>query len=368
MPTARSDAAMQVTGIIEPAMRVRVWCAIAIGIVAAVFTWVTQRDLQSSGLAPDSLVLWRGARILLAGRNPYDALVWSQFQGSVTDAAAWSTRLEPLYYPLPALLVWVPFALGSFLAGSVAFSAVGGALFAFAVSKAGLHRVWACGSLPFLVALRFGQWSPWLVAASMLPVLAFLLPAKPNLGLPLFLARPSRVMAMAAIGVLAASFGVMPAWPLAWWRAITLDLPNSGAPHPIPLLQFGGAGAIVLLALSRWRRSEARLLVLMACVPQLPFWADQLALTTVATTRREVIWSVLAGHLGFLAWFQFAPKVTLYVPVMQPYALLATYVPALFIVMRRPNAGPVRPWLERLTARLPSWMRGATCDDVAHGE
>ena len=131
------------------------------------------------------------------------------------------------------------------------------------------------------------------------------------------------------------------------------------APHPVPVTLYFGLGLLPLLALLRWRRPEARLLVLLACVPQLPFWADQLLLALIPETRREIIWSVLAGHLGLLAWLQFAPQVALYVPVMQPYALVATYVPALIIVLRRANVGPVIPLVEQNAARLPAWLRGA---------
>ena len=154
------------------------------------------------------------------------------------------------------------------------------------------------------------------------------------------------------------SLVVMPSWPLAWYEAITGPFRNT-APHPSPVTQFGGAGVLLLLALLRWRRPEARLLAMLACVPQLPFWADQLPLATVAESRREVIWSVLAGHIGFLAWFVFAKKVEMYVPVMAPYALAATYLPALFMVLRRPNVGPVPPWLERHLGVMPVWLRGA---------
>ena len=173
----------------RPRLQWRIAAALAIGIVAAVFAFITHRDMLRDGIPPDSIVLWRGARILLTGGDPYAAAMWHSAPAGETDALAWKEALEPLYYPMPALLIWLPFALGSFIAGSVAFTAVGAALFAFAISRRGLHRLWLCGSVPFIVGIRFGQWSTWLVAASLLPALSFLLPAKPNLGLALFAAR-----------------------------------------------------------------------------------------------------------------------------------------------------------------------------------
>jgi hypothetical protein len=323
-----------------PAVRTRVIFALVLGIVAAVYAYDTHRMFLSIGQSPDSLFLWRGARILMAGGDPYDFATWRAMPIGETDIGAWSNVIEPLYYPLPALLIWIPFSFGSFLVGSAVFVGLGAALFVFAMSRVGLHRIWLCGSVPFIMALRFGQWSTWLTAAAFLPLLSFMLPAKPNVGLPLFLARPTKPMIIGSLAILAVSLLVMPRWPLGWYGTVTGAFTQT-VPHPAPVTTFGGLGAIVLVAILRWRRPEARLLVLLACVPQLPFWADQLPLYTIAETRREVIWSMLGGHLCFIGWFLFAPKVIYYVPVMQPYALIGMYVPALVMVMRRSNVGAV---------------------------
>lgn len=348
----------------SPATRWRVMFAIVLGVVAALYAYDTHRMFLSIGQSPDSLFLWRGARILLAGGDPYDFATWRSMPVGEIDVAAWSNVIEPLYYPLPALLIWIPFSIGSFLVGSAVFVGVGAALFVFAMSRAGLHRIWLCGSVPFIMALRFGQWSTWLTAAALLPALSFLLPAKPNIGLPLVLAKPTRAMIASCIAILTLSLIVMPRWPLGWYGTVTGAFTQT-VPHPAPVTTFRGAGAILLLALLRWRRPEARLFALLACVPQLPFWADQLPLATIAHTRREVIWSMLGGHLCFIGWFLFAPKVFYYVPVMQPYALFGTYVPALIMVLRRPNSGVIPARFEPLAARLPGWIRGS--DGTASG-
>ena len=338
-------------------MLARVLFAVLIGIVSCIYVYHTHRLFLALGQPPDSLPLWRGARILMSGGNPYDLATWHATPRGETDLAAWKSVLEPLYYPLPALLVWIPFSLGAFLTGSAAFCGIGAALFVFVISRGGLQRIWLCGGVPFIITLRFGQWSTWLIAAAMIPALAFLLPTKPNIGLPLFLSRPSRTATVGCVAILLLSLAVMPGWPLGWYATVTGAFRQT-VPHPIPVTTFGGAGAICLLSLLRWRRPEARLIALMACVPQLPFWADQLALATVAETRREVIWSLLGGHLCFIAWFLFAPKVIYYVPVMQPYALIGTYLPALVMVLRRPNSGFLPERMERLVARLPARVRG----------
>ncbi len=342
----------------EPtALRSRMMFALVLGVVAAVYAFRTHQSFLIEGQSPDSLFLWRGARILMAGGDPYNPVDWRTMPVGEVDLAAWKNVIEPLYYPLPALLVWIPFSFGPFLAGSAAFSGIGAAVFVFAVSRSGLHRIWFCGGVPFIMALRFGQWSTWLTAAALLPMLAFLLPAKPNLGLSLVLAKPTRAMVIGCVAILSLSLVVMPHWPAAWYATVTGPFRQT-VPHPAPVTTFGGFGALILLALLRWRRPEARLIALMACVPQLPFWADQLPLALVARSSREVIWSLLGGHLCFIGWFLFAPKVAYYVPVMQPYALVGTYLPALIMVLRRPNEGPAPRWLESRREFLPAWLRG----------
>ena len=340
-----------------PTLRSRVVVALVIGVVAASYAFVTHRSSIGIDRAPDSLVFWRGARILLAGGDPYLAATWQSMPAGELDILAWRDRIEPLYYPLPALLLWIPFALGSFVTGSAAFCGIGAALFAFAVSRGGLQRVWLCGGVPFITAVHFGQWATWLTAAAVLPWLAIVLPAKPNIGLAVAASKPTRTMILGAAAILGVSLIVLPRWPLEWFATITGPFRNT-VPHPIPLLTFGGAGAVLLTALLRWRRAEARLLVALACVPQLLFWADQLPLALVPESRREVIWSLLAGQVCFILWYLFAPKVVAYVPVMQPYALLGTYLPALVIILRRPNVGPVPAWSVGLIDRLPAWLRG----------
>jgi hypothetical protein len=308
-----------------------------------------QSDLLRRQLAPDSVVFWRGARILLTHGDPYAANAMNVPPAGERDLAAWHVRTEPLYYPLPALLLWVPFALLPFLPASVAFVSLGAGLFAYAVSRTGLHRLWLCGSVPFLIALQFGQWTTYLTAAAILPALGFLLPAKPNLGLAILLARPNWRAVFGCAAVCLVSLMIRPTWPLGWLRTVTGNEFSSQAPHPIPVLTYSGAGLVLLLALTRWRRPEARLLVAYACVPQLPFWADQLPLMGIPQRQREVIYTVLLGHLLYMAWGLWAPQVKLYVPSMQPYALFGMYVPMLVLVLLRTNNGPVPSWLQRLT-------------------
>lgn len=344
-----------------PAFRLRLVLALLVGMIAGVYVWHAHAALLVHDTVPDSLFLWRAARILLVGGDPFPVEALNLMPPGETDLLAWRTKLEPLYYPMPALLLWLPFATDEFLTGSALFCGVGAALFAFAISRRGLHRLWLCGSVPFIVVLHFGQWGTFVTAAALIPVLGFLTVAKPNIGLPVVLAHPTRAVLVGCVAFVALSLAFGTEWIFAWLRNVTGPFGRS-APHPLPLLQPDSLGFLLSLALLRWRRVEARLLFCMACVPQLPFWADQLVLATVPESRREVIWTVVGGGLAFAAYQVFAPKVELYVPVMQPYALIATYLPALVIIMRRPNVGGMPALVERSVRYLPARLRGSATE------
>jgi hypothetical protein len=38
--------------------------------------------------------------------------------------------------------------------------------------------------------------------------------------------------------------------------------------------------------------------------------------------------------------------------------VIGLYLPALWMILRRPNEGAVPAWLERASAVLPGWLRG----------
>ena len=343
----------------------RIVLALVLGVVSGVYAWYSHRLLLTQEMVPDSVVLWRAARIVRSGGDPYPIGALNRMPVGESDLAAWSAAIEPLYYPMPALLLWLPFASASFLLGSALFTGAGAALFAFAISQKGLHRLWLCGSMPFVTALHLGQWSTFITAAALIPALAIFATAKPNLGLPVVFMRPTRGVLIMCTAVVSVTLVLFPSWPFAWIRNVTGPFGKS-APHPIPLLQTGSLGFLLVLALWRWRRMETRLLIAMACLPQLPFWADQLPLAIIPETKREVIWTVIVGGLGIAAYQLLAPKVEYYVPVMQPYALLCTYLPALIIVLMRRNVGSVPAFVETGARYLPTWLQGSPTATDTH--
>ena len=140
------------------------------------------------------------------------------------------------------------------------FVGVGMAALAYAGLSIRLTLLIACASAAALVNVAMGQWSPLLTASAVLPNLGFVLAAKPSIGLVIaagYLTRRALVLAVALTvrepgGVAGVAARVAAERP----RRI----------HVSPLLRPGGV--LLLLALVRWRRPEARMLATFACVPQ----------------------------------------------------------------------------------------------------
>ena len=318
-------------------MRSRIALGVVVALLAGIYTGFQHHYLIARGSAPDSLVPWRAANVLMNGGNPWQRgaldLVVMPLRALHEDARIHLG--DPLFYPMPAVLLWTPLARLPFLVASTIFNVFAAFLFVFAITRDGLHRAWACGSVPFMMAMRFGQWSPLLVAAFAYPALSFFLLAKPNLGLPLYLSRATRITTTVCVVILLTTTVLAPWWVRDWLRNLQNDLGHA-APHPIPVTMFGGAGAAILLALLRWRRPEARLVAFLACVPQLPYWADQLPLLLVPSGRREMQGMMLVTIVGFLLWIQFRGPGD-FIDTIRPYAIVFTYAPALLLVLSRRN-------------------------------
>ena len=156
--------------------------------MCAVFTWYQHGYLIAHRSPPDSLYLWRAANGLIEGSNPWSPQVLNSSPHDTAGRLAESRvhLVDPLYYPMPAVLLWVPLARMPYLVASTLFNSAAAFLFVFAMTRVGLHRAWACGSVPFIIAMRFGQWSPLIVAASIYPWLSAFLVSKPNVGLSLY--------------------------------------------------------------------------------------------------------------------------------------------------------------------------------------
>jgi len=105
--------------------------------------------------------------------------------------------------------------------------------------------------------------------------------------------------------------------------------------------------------------------VAMACVPQLMYFADQLPLWLVPRTRRQSI--VLSG-LSMVAWATALIKAMgagrLPAFNSEQFVLAGVYLPAVVMVLARPNNGRVPSWVERVASRAPAWLKGHPTGDT----
>lgn len=188
------------------------------------------------------------------------------------------------------------------------------------------------------------QWSPLIVACALLPRLRGLLIAKPNLGIALFLAHPGRRGLLVGAILLLISFVLLPSWPLGWLHNLALSIAHNK--HRIPILQ--PLGVPLLLAALRQRDARARLLFVMACVPQLLCFYDQLALGLIPSTLRLRLIQIVLGWLAVLLWlwpFDHYPALS----AAATWVIALLYLPALLLVFQ-PAAGR----LTSATSQAPS--------------
>ena len=311
----------------------RALVAAAVGLLGGGRAWGALHPAPAL-LAKDFTYPWRAARALLAGQNPYHVIV-------PTGAYPFESHFP---YPLPAALAALPVAhLPPDVAGTV-FMAATCAVFGYAFSRDGLWRLWALASVAFVLATSLVQWAPLLLAGALLPGAAWALAIKPTVGAALFVYRPNRwaVVGGAAIGLVA--LALVPTWPMDWIRAAR-TLPGHPAPVTLAL------GWVPLLALTRWRSPEARLVAVLACVPQNLYFYDQLPLWLVPWNALGTL-TLSAG--SWIAWVLAARDcpTDFCGPSATPWIVALLYLPATAMALLRPEADGAPAPLRRLFTRL----------------
>ncbi|HKB11324.1 MAG TPA: hypothetical protein VKD69_11730 [Vicinamibacterales bacterium] len=310
-----------------PYFQQRVAFALAVATTAAVLAWTVWSRPQPQ--VSDLAQVWAGARALLHGENPYQAV-------GPGRTFNWP---YPLLYPLTAVLALMPFAWLPLRWVDPLFVAFGFGLFTFAVTRRTLRTpaLVALVSIAALMTLQTSQWSLLLTGAALLPACGLILVAKPTIGLALFAAFPARRVVIGCAVVLVASVLVQPQW-LIDWRATF-----ASAPHVVaPITRLGGP--LLLLALLKWKRADARLLLGMACVPHTTVPYETIPLFLIPRTWLEawVLWAL--GLVAYIAQWASGPY-----PSQEAYwaggarwIVLVMYLPCLAMVLRRPNewSGP----------------------------
>jgi hypothetical protein len=243
----------------------------------------------------------------------------------------------PALYPATAYVLGIPFTFLPDRAASIVFVVICTFFLAYAITRKGWQLLPIFLSLPFIWSVILAQWTIILTAIIYMPVLAVVSAAKPQGALSVVLAseRPSdAVVASFAGGIvlLAVSLVLLPGWPVDWLRIIR----DAGHLQP-PLLGLGGF--LILAVLLRWREREARLILLMAAVPQMWLPYSTLPLMGVARTFRESLSLAVVMSAGALIPMYF-PR-DFHTPEMMRlgrFTMLATaYLPAVIIVLRRPH-------------------------------
>lgn len=302
----------------QPGGRRAVVQAIVVGLVAGLVNLLLQVTSQSD-YPGDFVWALRTAYTLANGIDPYGFTPDPQF----------------VPYPLPIALFGLPFlwvvgVLPLYFPGGV-FIGVSAGLLTWSMLRAGEN--WRLATIllsgPFWIAVQSSQWSPLIVAAWYIPVLAPLLVLiKPQTALPVATARaPSRLGLLIAAVVLLVSLMVYPSWP---FRFLSLIGPYQST---IPMLTLP-FGPLLIVAAFRWRDERARLLLLMSIMPLRTVY-DFLPLWLVPTRLPAAL--VLTGLSGLVVLAGLPTWPAIMVTPDMRWAIHILFLPLLALVLWKRN-------------------------------
>lgn len=319
----------------------RIGFALALAVACA--SLVAIRSSKFPGSRSDFSQARFGAEAILHGGNPYKL----SGRGRVFDAP------RPVLYPATTYVAAIPFTFVSDHLASVIFVAVSAFLLGYGATAGSWHRLPMFPSIAFLSSIHLAQWSPLMTAAYFLPAVAAIGLVKPQSILPVIAADRSwssaRSFAAGSIVLLAVSFILAPGW-LAQWLGVIRE--NRDLTPPL----FHTGGPLILLVLLRWRRKEAWLVALSACMPQTWGWYNTLILLAIARTYREACVLSLVSSAGFMLavyLIRDSSSPATY-PAWGAMMVAFAYLPATIAVLKRPSEGVVPAWLRVLAARYPA--------------
>jgi len=328
-----------------PSVVTRFTIAIIVGALSAIYVFERARLTPSFGSDFDQV--WFAARELRYHHNPY-----MEIGPGLRGGWPW-----PFYYPATAAVLAIPLSWLSVVAARCVFMGLSSAALTYGLSARGVVGLIPLASGAFLSAVQMCQWSPLFAAATLLPGIGWVWAAKPNLGVVQLAAKPSTyalVSAMLGGCVLAlVAFLYLPSWVGDWFGTM------HQARHIRPLA-LSWLGSPLLLAALRWRRPEGRVLLALAIVPTNPSVQDALLLlATPLPFGNAVLLSISSLLVDAMIgdWPSF-PDFAHYAAANAHALLALIYLPALVMMLRRPNEGPAPVWLDRAIARAPLWLRG----------
>jgi hypothetical protein len=170
------------------------------------------------------------------------------------------------------------------------------------------------------------------------PWFGVLMAAKPTAGAIVWLAVPRWRPLVWAAGFTMLTLLWWPTWPLSWLEQTRTQAGSIVAPA------FSLWGLPLLLAACRWRRSEARLLLALACVPHTPVPYEAVLWFLIPATWPEAI-ALLIGSWVEMDVFGWLGPFPTYAAIASAHGLallVCCYLPCLVMVLRRPNVSTAR--------------------------
>jgi hypothetical protein len=302
----------------------RIALASCVAVTAALAAWGvvwSRPQPQASDLAP----IWASARARLLHQDPYEA---------VGPGRAFDTAF-PQIYPMTAIVAVMPLGLMPLRWADPIFVGLGFGLFTWGVTTRRLATpaLVALVSLGALMTLQTSQWSLLLTGAALVPGFGWLLIAKPTIGLALFAAFPRWKTAIGCIVLFVASILVWPGW-MAEWRATLASAPHVVAPITRRV------GPLVLLALMKWKRADARLLLALACVPHTTAPYETIPLFLIPQTWLQACGLWTLALLAYAAQWMSGPYLSqaAYWASGAEWIVALLYLPCLGMVLCRRNA------------------------------
>lgn len=319
-----------------PSLRARLIASLVLGLFGAAI--VHFEYSANPGAHSDFGMVWFGGKSLLEGRNPYELIG----PGREFDYR-W-----PLIYPGTALVAVLPLSLLSEHAAAVVFVFASAAALAFGATRTGWYLVPLFATEPFVSAARLGQWSILLSAALFFPSLSSLAAVKPQTSIPILLAsKDAKPFVWAGVGtllLLTVSMILLPEWPAHWLEGV-----RAAENMEPPIARFGGW--LIPLVLIRWRRPESWLILSLACMPQSWGWYGTLPLFLIPKTLNESLVMTGAATFGAYIGAMLVPEganAQAFYAWVGSMIVITIYLPAVALVLRRPNKGPVTVWLKRI--------------------
>jgi len=335
-----------------PARHVRLLIAAGVALVAAAIAAFKLHVNGPGFVAGDFTTFWMGGRAMLDHQSPYAVI---NRQGDFPFDGGF-------YYPLPAAITVIPFAWLGVRTAMPLFAGVTAGILAYAFTRDGYWRLPLLMSFPMLWCVSNGQWAPLIVAAAILPSWGWAASIKPTLGFVAFAHRLSFRLVVLAGLFLVVTVIIWPWWPREWLAEVSQ---RQAGNYRIPVLH--PLGFVLLLALARWRRPEARVLLAMAIAPQTVLFYDQLPLALVAQTFRQALIFGIVSYVPYVAAALILGagdhSYARVFPVTSALLLAIYYLPALVLVLRRPNVGEVPEWAEQTIGRAMAWASRAVGRD-----